>query len=405
MRKLPIKRINVFLILLTVILFFTEKKTAAQEIFSPPPAEKLTEFPFRLLSGGIILVKAQLDDYQDSLNFVLDTGSGGISLDSTTAVYLGVKTEPSSRTVRGIAGMKTVQFAYGHNLKLPGLVVEKLDFHINDYDILTSAYGIHIDGIMGFSFLRHYVVSINYDDSTIRVYSPGTFKYPRGGYMLKPKFTNIPIEKASLRDNNAFTSSFYFDTGAGLCLLLNEETVADSSLLKKKRKRFKTEAQGLGGRKEMSITVIREVKIGNYKFKSVPVYIFDDEFDVTSYPVLGGLIGNDLLRRFNIVVNYPNHEIFIKPNSHFKDVFDYSYTGLGMYLIDGAITITDIMEKSPAETAGFQVGDVVLGVGNNFTGNIQAYKTLLQNANSKIDILINREGEVKLVRLKIKSIL
>ena len=35
---------------------------------------------------------------------------------------------------------------------MPGITVENLDFHINDYDILTSAYGMRIDGIIGYSF-------------------------------------------------------------------------------------------------------------------------------------------------------------------------------------------------------------------------------------------------------------
>ena len=100
---------------------------------------------------GIIIVHATLDNYKDTLNFVLDTGSGGISIDSTTSVYLGL-TKMSDRTVRGIAGMKTVEFSYNHTLHMPGITVENLDFHINDYDILTSAYGMRIDGIIGYSF-------------------------------------------------------------------------------------------------------------------------------------------------------------------------------------------------------------------------------------------------------------
>lgn len=405
MKKSVLKRSCIVFLFLISALVMSVLKSEGQEIFSPPAAEKLTEFRFRLLSGGIIIVNAKLDDHQDILNFVLDTGSGGISLDSATAAELGVQTHLSSRTVRGIAGMKTVEFAYNHSLRLPGLSVDHLDFHINDYDILTSAYGVRINGIVGYSFFRHYIVSINYDDSLIQVYKPGVFKYPRGGQIMKPRFANIPIEKARIKDNRQFTSNFYFDTGAGLCMLLNEETVADSSLLKKTRKRYKTEAQGLGGRKEMQITVIKEVKIGTYRFRSVPVYIFDDEFNVTSYPVLGGLIGNDLLRRFNIILNYPNAEIFMKPNSHFHDNFDYSYTGLGMYIVDGVITITDVMHDSPAEEAGFKIGDIVVGVGNNFSGDIQAYKTLLQNAGSRLNIVVNRDGELQMIRLKIKNIL
>lgn len=124
----------------------------AQEEFIMPESKLLTRFSFTQLSGGIVILKAQIDNYPDTLNFVFDTGSGGISLDSLTVEYLGLKKELSDKTIRGIAGIKQVEFAYNHTLKLPGLQVEKLDFHINDYDLLTSVYGLKIDGIIGFSF-------------------------------------------------------------------------------------------------------------------------------------------------------------------------------------------------------------------------------------------------------------
>lgn len=377
----------------------------AQEEFVPPPAKKIAIVPFTMLTGGIIIVHATLDNYKDTLNFVLDTGSGGISIDSTTSAYLGLITKMSDRTVRGIAGMKTVQFSYNHSLHLPGVTVNNLDFHINDYDILTSAYGMRIDGIIGYSFLRRYIVVIDYDQMVFEVHTPGIYKYPRGGFLLRPQFTTLPMQMVTVRDNTTVTDKFYFDSGAGLCMLLNEDLVHDSSLLKPKRKKYLTEAEGLGGKKSMELTVVKEVRLGPYKFRNVPVYMFDDEYNITSYPVLGGLIGNDILRRFNVVLNYPEQQIYIRPNKHYLDSFDYSYTGLQMYLIDGVITITDIMDKSPAQEAGFIPGDIVIGVENNLSGNIQVYKTLLQNAGSKVKVIINRKGELKVVYIRVRNIL
>jgi hypothetical protein len=95
---------------------------------------------------------------------------------------------------------------------------------------------------------------------------------------------------------------------------------------------YATQAEGLGGKTDVQLSVVRELKIGPYRFHNVPAYVFNDEYNVTNYPVLGGLIGNDILRRFNVLLNYPQQEIYIKPNKHFLDSFDYSYTGLGFYL-------------------------------------------------------------------------
>jgi len=377
----------------------------AQEEFVPAAAKLITSFPFHLLTGGIITIKVQLEKYPDTLNFILDTGSGGISLDSATVAALKVETELSDRTIRGIAGIRRVRFAYNRSMTLPGLTVDSLNFHVNDYEILSSAYGEKVDGIIGYSFLSRYIVMVNYDSLRIFVYSKGRMKYPRGGFLIKPSLINIPVFSVNIKDEKELTPRFYFDTGAGMCLLLSSDFVSDSIFINPKRKFYTTQAEGLGGKAPMRQGIIKQVKIGPYKFKKVPTYIFDDEYNVTSYPYLGGLIGNDLLRRFNLILNYDRRDLYLIPNSHFKDPFDYSYTGLGIYMIEGEIVVVDVMPNSPSEAAGLKPGDVIMAVSNNFTRNIQAYKALLQTPGQKVKILIMREGVPLILTLKVKSIM
>jgi hypothetical protein len=388
-----------------LILLLQTLSTGAQELFTSPTAQKLATIPFRSFSGGVMILRAKLDQYPDSLNFILDTGSGGISLDSNTVDRLQIPTVASDRTIRGIAGIKKVRFANNHTLHFPGLRVDSLNFHINDYEILTSVYGEHIDGIIGYSFLSRYIVQLDYDSAKMKVYTKGLFRYPRGGYLLKPLIVNIPVINSELDDRERVNHRFYFDSGAGLCLLLSEDFVKDSALLSSKRKTVITQAEGLGGKAQMKLTTIKGYKLGPYKFKQVPTFIFEDEYNVTSYPYLGGLVGNDLLRRFNTTFNYDKREIHLVPNSHFRESFDYSYTGLGFYYIDHQIVVTDIMKDSPAERAGFKEGDVIISINNNLSGNIQSYKTLIQTTGEKLRVVVLRDGKPMEIRFKVESIL
>ena len=166
-----------------------------------------------------------------------------------------------------------------------------------------------------------------------------------------------------------------------------------------------TQAEGLGGKKTMMVTTVKQVKFGPYKFRKVPAHIFEDEFNVTAYPVLGGLLGNDLFRRFNVVLNYSKKEIHLLPNTHFNEAFDYSYTGMGIYFINGDIIVEDVLAGSPAEQAGIKVGDRILAIDKNFTNNIQSYKNMLQTTGSKLNIVLIRDGLPLTVSLKVKSIL
>jgi hypothetical protein len=396
---------NLPVILPLFLSLFWVQNSLGQEAFMPPSAQLITVFPFTQLTGGVIVLRGCIAPYPDSLNFILDTGSGGISLDSAITSQLNIDNVPSDRTIRGIAGMRNVNFAYNRTLLLPGIEVDSLNFHINDYELLSSVYGLRIDGIIGYSFLRRFVVRIDYDKQLLEIYKPGFYKYPKNGHLLRPHIAGLPIQSALLGETRKLSSRFYLDTGAGLCLLLSEEFCADSSIFSSRKKRYQTITEGLGGKKSMDMTVLKEFKIGPYKFKKVPTYIFEDDFNVTSYPSLAGLIGNDLLRRFNVVINYPRGEMHILPNSHYRDNFDYAYTGMGMYTENGEIFISDIIEGSPAALAGLKAGDIVVGIDNNISNNLQEYKGMLLAYIGKIRIIVRRGSELFSTKMTVKSIL
>lgn len=390
---------------LTIITCLPAWLNFAQDNNSLPLAKKLTTFPFITLSGGTVIVKAQLDDFRDTLNFIFDTGSGGISLDSTTVAQHNIAIQKTNRTIKGIGGMRALDFAYDHCLKFSNLFTNHLDFHINNYDVLTSSYGIRIDGVIGYSFMSKYIVKIDYDDHIITIYSKGKFKYPKAGVMMQPTMLGLPTTEHLIADTTSITTNFIFDTGAGINMLLSSNLVNDSLVIPKKRKRFLTQAEGLGGKKNMELTFIKKIKIGKYKFRFVPIYIFNDEYNVTNYPLTGGIIGNDLLRRFNVIINYNENKIHLRPNTHFAEDFDYGYTGLFFYQNNNQIIVEDVVEGSPAHKAGFEVNDIIIAVDNNFSKDIQLYKQTLQNAGSTVKVLIVRNGQPQMLSVEVLHIL
>jgi hypothetical protein len=392
-------------ILIYLLFIFFSLQLNAQKNPAEKPARFITAIPFRQLSGGVIIMEARFNSVPQPLNFILDTGSGGISLDSTTCADFNIPHFPSGKTINGIAGIKEVDFSTNNTLVLPGLLVHNLDFYINDYEILSSVYGEKIDGIIGYSFFSRYIVKVDFETLVIEIYEPGSIKYPPNGYLLHPLFTALPILPLRIKDEKTTIANFYLDSGAGLCFLLSKEFVTDSAFLMKKRKFVSIQAEGLGGKKRMELTVIKEVKLGPYHFRKVPTNILDDEYNATSYPYIGGLLGNDILRRFNIVYNYPKKEIHLLPNKHYKDEFDYSYTGLSIYYINDKIVVDDVIKGSPADRAGIKVNDVILAVNNNFSNNITQYKNILQSAGEKVKVVLTRDNAPLIITFRIGTIL
>jgi membrane-associated protease RseP (regulator of RpoE activity) len=215
----------------------------------------------------------------------------------------------------------------------------------------------------------------------------------------------LPVQSARIKDERTINARFLYDIGAGMNMILSTEFINDSAVLSKKRKLYAKEAEGLGGKIDMSITVIKEVKLGPYRFRNVPVYVFDDVFNATSYPYTGGLIGNDLLRRFNVIMNYDKRDIYLVPNSHYNDPFDYSYSGIELYFVDGKVLLGDVAKDSPAQKAGLREGDIVIAIDKNFSQNLQQYKLTMQNAKEKLKIIVLRGESLIEFNLKVKNIM
>ena len=93
------------------------------------------------------------------------------------------------------------------------------------------------------------------------------------------------------------------------------------------------------------------------------------------------------------------------PNSHYQEGFDYSYSGVELYYIDGKIILGDVAKGSPAEAAGLKEGDEVIGINNVLGRNLQAFKAALQVQGEKIKMIVSRDGDLMEFNFKIKSIL
>ncbi|MFC3200192.1 aspartyl protease family protein [Parapedobacter deserti] len=399
MKALPI----VFLLFLSCLLL--KVNVTAQEEYILPPSRTLTVIPFSLAAESVVLVKAVLIGHKDTLTFILDTGSSGISLDSATANALNLVPQASDINIRGIAGLRKAEFLYRQKLKLNELIIDSLNFHINDYEFLSFIYGIKIDGVIGYSLFSRYIVKIDYDVQEIEICSQGPIKYPKGGFLLRPFIRTLPVQSARIKDNRKITSRFLFDIGAGLSLVLSRDFEQDSAVVRKKRKRFPVEAHGVGGKLSMEMTLVKDFRLGPYRFRKVPTMVFEDEYNVTSYPYLGGLIGNQLLKRFNTVLNYERREIYLKPNTLFREPFEYSYSGMELYYIDDLIVVGSIVKGSPADISGLKEGDIVFAIDNNANQDFIQYKRALMTAKKRVRLIIRRGEELVEIRMKLQSLL
>jgi hypothetical protein len=239
----------------------------------------------------------------------------------------------------------------------------------------------------------------------IEVWQPGSINYPKEGYVLKTKANKLAAIDATFDDNRKIESKVYFDTGADMCFLLSDKFIKDSSILSNNKKMLLSGGEGLGGKKEMMLTTLDEIRIGPYSLKKVPAYIFEDTYNISNYPATGGIIGNELMDRFNVIINYPADEIHLAPNTLFNNPFNYSYVGCTLQMENGKAIIRDVIKGSPAQLAGLKNEDIIFGINNNFKNNIDEYKILLSKAGAKLKVFLLRGNSVESTVVQVKSIL
>lgn len=363
---------------------------------SPEEAAKskyIGSIAFQSLSGGVIMVSGRIDGWQDSLHFLLDTGSGGISLDSSKSVSIGFTPSENIR-LSGIGGSRESSVSNNHTLHLNGISTSNLDFHLYDYRLLSSIYGVQIDGVIGYAFFSRYIVILDHETNTMSLFSKGEFTYPKKGVSFDVGKNLIPEYPLTTSEKSTEKHLFFLDTGAGLSLLLNSEYAKDAALFPQQKKFFTTRAEGVGGKKRMQLTTLKKVSIGPFVFRNVPTYVFNDELGVTGYPRHGGLLGNEILRRFNVILNYMDGTMHLKPNIHLNDPFEYGYSGFSMLLNEEDLMVEDVIADSPAFKAGLRSGDVIIGINGDFSGNIQTYRAIIQEPDKEVKMLIRRNEDL-----------
>jgi len=99
-------------------------------------------------------------------NVLLDTGSAGTILDADRVADIGVRPEGTDRTaiIHGVGGTEIVFTKWFDTVVLGDWAVNKCKIEIGAMD-----YGIAIDGILGFDFMR--AAGLIIDTNRMQVYS------------------------------------------------------------------------------------------------------------------------------------------------------------------------------------------------------------------------------------------
>lgn len=369
---------------------------------------QVSTIPFKLLDNSHVILKVKVNDQDEELDFVFDTGASVGVIDKSTAKRLGIQANRKTR-VPGAGGVQTYDLAMNQKVQigdvklgLPYLVSVDLNrFH----EVSDEVY----QGIIGYSLLSQFVTKMDYEKEELVLYN-SINEIDLEGYQKIPIQMHsgaIPVVDVTFKLNgDNYSGKVLFDSGAGLSLSVNTPFVNKHELTTKADKKVIRKSENLGSTSVSEKIAIESITLGKFTFDDLTILLSDDKSGVSSYKDYLGILGAKVIQRFNIILDYQKQNLYLKPNAKFSEKFEFPMSTIRMKKKNGNILIDDIEEGSDEYKAGLRKGDIILSMNDQSSKLIQFYKDLLKKEGETIKIKVETKSkEIKTVSFTLKNLL
>lgn len=356
--------------------------------------------PFEIINGHI-RVKISINNSRP-LNFVFDTGAAANLLDEQVAKDLGLS-QSGDISIQGAAGSSQMQMTEKTDYSIGKTVFKNQVFAVMDLNHLGEE-GAKIDGVLGASVLLKYVAELDYDNQEIRLHDDmeglSTKGYEAYKYSLTP--FRIPIIESTLELANGekITGKYFVDTGAALAILFNSNLVRDYDLLNTMGDNYPMISTSLSNQDTDYVSAVPKFTLFDKSFEGFTARLSQAKQGVNSFQGYHGIIGFQLLKRFNTIFDYANERMYVKPNKAFNALFPRSYSGLAVEKRGAGYQVTRVIEGSAGAEAKIKKGDIIERLDGKSFLTSSEFKRYFQETQKTIRVALTRKGEAINVSLK-----
>lgn len=403
---------NSFLLILAITFFACQTgPNKGLENNHETPHHNIPANAIPFIYNGYILTSTNFDGITG--NFLVDTGTKEHGVDSlffneSNLSYNNYK--EYTTTGIGDAKIRVLVIEDSITLSMKNHNATSLFTPIHN---LKPVGGDFIDGLIGTRYFTGQVLEINYPNRYIAIHNSidsldvSTYsKLP----LIELGFWYGTRLKIKINQEVTVEGNFFMDTGLPESTITSPTALAyDMESKVNPKVRFYTKYGGLGGESSTYEFIADSLFISDYSLSHVNMAFSLDKSGILAGKEYMGIIGSDILDRFDWLVDFENSQLYLKPNAKFKQpyVFDrlgFSYVDRGQSL--GAWLVTGLAEGSPAERKGLKIDDQIISV-----NGIPVTEITHQNQYGYFDNLkkINLEIEStrgkKSIRLKLSPLL
>jgi len=234
------------------------------------------------------------------------------SLDLANAIGVNIGGAGSGNAARALMIDSTEFFLGNIEMKNQRIIMLQSDMY----------KGFPSNGIIGYSVFGHYKTMLNYDDNTMTLFDTNELVDDTGWTEIPLFFkeNTIPWMDVSVVIENEppVPLSVYIDYAAGDAIVLLEKP--NMKFLLPKETQNVLLGRGLGGDIYGKTGNISKLLIGPFEMNKVKASFALAEVR-SRQENADAVLGIESLRRFNLIFDYANKKLYLKPNTHFEDPY------------------------------------------------------------------------------------
>jgi predicted aspartyl protease len=344
--------------------------------------------------------------------FLLDTGAEITVVDKALAEAEKLSLHGPFR-ISGAGGSADVAWTKVQSVKVPGVSLTNQVVGVIALEGLRPVTGRRVDGILGYDFLSRFVVEIDYVNRLIKLHEASSYKYEGSGEILPITLVgSVPFLRTSIGQmgRSPIEGEFNIDTGSTGSLTLNTPFVKSHQLLKFTPRTVPVPLAGVGGSAEQRIGRIGELRLGSFIIKD-PITGFSqsDEGDFASTN-FAGVIGNEVLRRFDVVIDYSRKRLILSPNKNFGAPYNYDMSGALLIAQPPEFElfkVNRVIQDSPAAEAGLREGDSIVAIDGQPSSRyaLADLRQMFKEEHREYTLSVSRAGEIRDVKIKLRKLI
>jgi predicted aspartyl protease len=361
----------------------TQNETIDPIVFLPPAVDVKD---YRFTGGGGVeeipfdyryrhlFVPVRITGQEGEVLFLLDSGASMTVVDSSISAEMRL---PQGGVMPGAGAGGMTSFSM---TRLPGLAIGGIEFSEQTAisfplsGLLRKFEETEIGGILGYDFLSRFVTRIDFESEILSFFEPDSFVPPDGASTIEaPLVHNIFSLDASL---DGVQGKFYLDTGANSSLLYG--SFADSTGLVTAKRTLAMKIRGAGGEEEAALCRFDSLILGGFAIAKPVLAITRGEKGISVLENVDGVIGNDLLERFTVTLDYRQQRVLLEKNARFGEPFFRDRSGLQLARKDdGRFLVVAVVPDSPAERAHLRSGDTIVRVDGTKAERFKSLRELM----------------------------